>query len=218
MKKNAMSTGQARAIKLSGDKLRKCFEKQCTTNNGQINAEYLLGLNTTSLLGTYVLKAGNNWQFHLGSFEPYVNKWGVEYINSGKTIKFNCTNCVIENDLRSDKFLRLYMLKGNYFVIYDAPNWLIFNSEDIISLMTDTKLVNWRILESGRIKGDVYIDMLKRTIFTIEYRAEEHKKQFVFGAHGGNAGERLKKILKSQLLFNSVSVNYKLWTEFRKIQ
>lgn len=211
MSKNAMSSGQARAIKLSGDSLRKYFETQCNDCQGRIKQEYLKGLSNQNSEGSYVLKSGNNWQFHLGSFAPYTENWGVQFFNGGKNVKYNSLESRILNDLRSEQFLRLFMLKGNFFVIYDAPNWLIFDGDDIINLFQDTEKLQFRILDSGRIKGDFRVNEKKQTLLTLEYRAEEHKKQFVFGAHGGNAGERLKKILKDSLFFNFIPVDYELW-------
>ena len=38
-------------------------------------------------------------------------------------------------------------------------------------------------------------DGSKKTIFTIEFRNESHKKCFVFGAHGGGKGIQLFLIL-----------------------
>jgi hypothetical protein len=77
--------------------------------------------------------------------------------------------------------------------------------------MQDSDILIWRILESGRIKGDLYNNKNKKTVFTFEYRAEEHKKQFVFGAHGGGAGEKLKNFLKDNLFFKVIPVDYELW-------
>jgi len=211
MSKNAMSTGQARSIKLTGDKLRNLFKKQCVNENGKIKQECLIGLCNQYSDATYVLKSGSNWQFHLGSFYPYTDNWGIKFLNQGKVIKYSHPKERIISDLRSDGFIRSFMVKGNFFCVYDAPCWLIFDSLDIIAMLQDSEQVKWRILESGRIKGDIYTDTTKRTIFTIEYRAEEHKKQFVFGAHGGGAGERFKNILKNNLFFNSVPVDYEFW-------
>jgi hypothetical protein len=211
MTKNAMSSGQARSIKITGDRLRKCFEIQCVNEYGQIKREFLTGLTNQYAEGTYILKSGRNWQFHLGSFFPYTENWGIQFLNKGKTIRYVLPNEKIISDLRSDGFIRKFLLKGNFFCVYDAPYWLIFDSEDIIAMLQDSEQVKWRILESGRIKADIYTDTSKRTIFTIEYRAEEHKKQFVFGAHGGGAGERFKNILKNTLFFNSVPVDYEFW-------
>lgn len=54
----------------------------------------------------------------------------------------------------------------------------------------------WRILDTGRIKGDLSLfDGKIITIFTIEFRNESHKKCFVFGAHGGGKGIQLFLIL-----------------------
>ena len=44
-----MSSGQARSIKLSGDRLRKCFYDQCTCSNGYIKKVNLIGLNNQNL-------------------------------------------------------------------------------------------------------------------------------------------------------------------------
>jgi hypothetical protein len=41
---------------------------------------------------------------------------------------------------------------------------------------------------------------------TIEYRAEEHKKSWVFGAHGGGSGEKLRELMSEFLLFTEVSL------------
>ena len=213
-RKNAMSSGQARSIKLSGERIRKSFEKQCANENGIIKKEYLKGLNNQNGVGTYILKSGNNWQFHLGSFKPFTENWKVEFLNEGKILKYNIPEHNIIQDIRSEVFLKSFMLKGDFFVIYDAPNWLIFDSKEIIKLIQDDEFVKWRILESGRIKGDLLYNKIKRTVFTLEYRAEVHKKQFVFGAHGGGAGEKLKNILKHLLIFNSIPVDYELWSKF----
>lgn len=209
-----MSSGQARSIKLSGDRLRKCFEAQCTDGIRSIKPELLRGLTNQRSVGTYTLKSGKNWQFHLGSFSPYTENWGAQYLNGGKTVKYNLSDEKIILDLRSEKFIRSFMFKGNFFAVYDAPNWLIFDSQDLIEMLQDTARVRWRLLESGRIKGDICTETYKRTIFTMEYRSEEHKKQFVFGAHGGGAGERFKNILKESLFFNSVPVDYELWQAY----
>jgi hypothetical protein len=213
-RKNAMSSGQARSIKLTGDRIRRSFEKQCVKDSGKINKIFLQGLSNQNSDGTYVLKSGNNWQFHLGSFKPFIENWNIEFLNDGKILKYNIPQNRINQDIRSEIFLKSFMLKGDFFVIYDAPNWLIFDSEDLMKLMQDSDFLEWRILESGRIKGDLSVNKMKKTIFTLEYRAEEHKKQFVFGAHGGGAGEKLKNILKQILFFNSIPVDYELWSEF----
>lgn len=208
---NSMSSGQARSIKLTGDRLRIFFNKQCINQNGRIKAELLVGLTNQYTEGTFVLKSGRNWQFHLGVFSPYTKNWGITNVNQGKIIKYTATHEKIISDLRSESFIRSFIIKANFFCVYDSPYWLIFDSEDIISLLQNPDQVNWRVLDSGRIKGDVNIASYKRTIFTFEYRAEEHKRQFVFGAHGGGAGERLKNILKNKLFFNSILVDYGFW-------
>lgn len=205
-----MSSGQARSIKLSGDRLRKYFEAQCVFNH-MIRKDLLQGLTNQHSIGSYSLKSGKNWQFHLGNFSPYTEKWGTQYLNGGKLVEYTAPIDQIVLDLRSENFIRSFILKGNFLVVYDVVHWLIFDSEDIVNLMQDSEVIKWRILESGRIKGDFYYNTMKRTVFTMEYRAEEHKKQFVFGAHGGGSGEQLKNLLKENLFFNSIPVDYEFW-------
>jgi hypothetical protein len=211
MSLNAMSSGQARSVKLTGDKLRTYFREQCTNKDGLIKQELLVGLSNQYSDGSYVLKSGSNWQFHLGSFSPYTERWGVKYLNQGKMLEYKESQENIIADLRSTAFINSFIFKEDFLCVYDAPNWLIFSRIDLLEMLQDADQVNWRVLESGRIKGDVFSDSGKRTIFTMEYRAEEHKRQFVFGAHGGGAGERLKNILKERMLFNSIQVDYGFW-------
>ena len=71
-----MSSGQARSIKLTGDRLRSFFKKQCTNEYGRIKKELLVGLSNQYSEGSFVLKSGSNWQFHLGSFSPFTENWG----------------------------------------------------------------------------------------------------------------------------------------------
>jgi hypothetical protein len=217
MSLNAMSSGQARSIKLTGDRLRTFFKKQCTNKDGFIKEELLIGLTNQFSEGSFVLKSGSNWQFHLGSFSPYIENWGVNYLDRGRKIEFAEYHDNIIAELRSTAFIKSFIFKENFFCVYDAPYWLIFDRIDLLEMLQDANQVNWRVLESGRIKGDIYIEDSKRTVFTMEYRAEEHKKQFVLGAHGGGAGERLKNILKDKLFFNAVPVDYEFWQDNLKI-
>lgn len=209
-----MSSGQARSIKITGDRLRKCFENQCTTQQGSIRGEFLIGLNSQNSDGSYILKAGKNWQFHLGSFSPFIESWGVQFINKGKSIKYDVSIASIIMEFRRESFLRKFMLKKNFLVVYEAPNWLIFDTSDLLALMQDPDQIQWRILESGRIKGDIFKGNSKRAVLTFEFRSELHKKQFVFGAHGGGAGELFKEFIKEKLFFNTIPVDYEQWQEY----
>lgn len=211
MVKNAMNSGQARSIKLTGDKLRKYFAIQCTDDKGMIRNEYLSGLVNKDSVGSYILKSGNNWQFHLGSLQPFIEKWGVSILNDGKQIDYRISPNEIIIDITSNGFLNSFMLKGNFFVVHDSPNWIIFSAFDILNFMQNSELVRWRILESGRIKGDVFFENKYNSVLTIEYRAEKHKRQFVFGAHGGGSGIKFKKYLKMNLIYNEIPINHGLW-------
>ena len=142
MSLNAMSTGHARSIKLSGDKLREFFKNQCTNDSGLIHQELLVGLTNQNKDGTYVLKSGSNWQFHLGSFSPFVESWEVQFLNKGKQVIYKQQHEKILSDLRCDSFISSFIVKGNFFCVYDSPNWLIFDGQDIKSLFMDSAKLN----------------------------------------------------------------------------
>lgn len=213
-----MSSGQARAVKKNGDFLRKRFNEQCCDLNGVILNQYLKGLQRPIAPGSFIMKTGKNWQFHLGQFDGYLTNWKYEISPNGKIVSYAVSETEIVQDLRSAKFLNRFLLKENYLVTSHNNKWIIFSKNDILKILQNESLLKWRILPSGRIKGDIYhhwqgMNWNKRAVFTLEYRNEEHKKSFVFGAHGGGAGERLQLFLQDKLLFNSVLIDYESWNE-----
>lgn len=210
---HAMSSGQARSIKRRGDFLRAQFKRQCCNEEGEIEAHFLKGIsnNQSTIDGTYVMKTGMNWQFHLGSLQGYQKDWQIQISEGGKLIRYGQPLDQIRSDLYSREFLECFILKGNFLVTMHDDSWLIFSSRDILGVLQDSELIAWRFLESGRIKGDMTTNRGKRTIFTIEYRAEKHKQSFVIGAHGGGAGAKLGENLRNLLLFNSIPIDYESW-------
>ena len=210
---HAMTSGQARSIKRKGDFIRRKFKNQCCTEEGVIAAELLQGLTLPIQVGTYTMKTGKNWQFHLGRLGDYTEKWKSSISPCGRIIQYGVPQELIFEDLYSEQFIRSFILKENYLVSFRSDEWIIFSSDDILQLLLDPEVLKWRILESGRIKGDIYYSWGKRSIFTIEYRAEAHKKSFVVGAHGGNAGERFGTFLTESLLFNPIPIDFESWNE-----
>ena len=208
---HAMSSGQARSIKRRGDFLRMQFRNQCCAADNLIKAELLRGLTNPIAPGNFTMKTGMNWQFHLGQLGRYNEKWKTRISEDGKTIFYGSSEESITYDLYSSEFLKSFILKGNYLVTAHSNDWLIFSSDDILSVLQDSEITRWRILDSGRIKGDLHSTWGKRTVFTIEYRAEKHKQTFVIGAHGGGAGARLGTFLRESLIFNSIPIDYESW-------
>jgi hypothetical protein len=209
--KHAMSSGQARSVKRRGDFLRKMFKEQCCSPQGMIDERYLRGLTNPIQQGTYTMKTGKNWQFHLGKIGNYLDAWNYSLTPCKKIVSFGVPEERVIADIQSEKFIRSYILKSNYLVTADNHNWLIFNSEEILQLLMNPEILEWRILKSGRVKGDIHSTWGKRSIFTIEYRAEEHKQSFVIGAHGGGAGERLHSFLKENTFSNAIPICYESW-------
>jgi len=208
-----MTSGQARSIKRKGDFIRRKFKEQCCTIDGVINSQLIKGLTRPSQVGTYTMKTGKNWQFHLGRLGGYMDKWKCSISPCGRIIHYGIPPELIYDDLYSEHFIKSFILKENYLVTLDSDDWIVFSSDDILELIRNPDVLQWRVLDSGRIKGDIHHSCGKRSIFTIEYRAEDHKKSFVVGAHGGGAGARLGTFLKESLLFNPIPIDYESWNE-----
>jgi hypothetical protein len=154
--------------------------------------------------GKLMLRVGKNWQFHLGDISEIGST--SYFLKSIKSIKVK--NKQIEcgrydkdwneqvKQLKSIEFWEKYFCKGHSVFCFSNDNYeyFFFNIHDMVNyIITNTK---WRLLETGRIKGDIVLQNGKTiTIFTIEFRNESHKKCFVFGAHGGGKGIQLFLIL-----------------------
>jgi hypothetical protein len=189
---HGMSTSKARRVQLTGVQLKEKFISDYTKNN-IINPELGLSIIKDEKNATFTLKAGTNWQFRLGRFAE-LDEIGYDIINEGKTIIYKSKDRISELFFNGTMF-RKYSFPETLFVCRDGLSWVLFRSDVIIKYIVSN--IRVRILTTGRIK----VDLLDQTsdkykaIFTFEYRAENHKRTFVFGAHGGGVGERLKKIL-----------------------
>lgn len=154
--------------------------------------------------GKLMLRVGKNWQFHLGDLPEIGSKSYFSNSIKKKMIRDKVLECgtfdknwdTQVEELRSPLFWEKYFSKGNKVFCFSNDNYeyFFFNINDIVDFITNN--TRWRLLETGRIKGDLMLeDGSKKTIFTIEFRNESHKKCFVFGAHGGGKGIQLFLIL-----------------------
>ena len=78
--------------------------------------------------------------------------------------------------LKSYDFWKKYLKKGNLLCYNDKRgNYTFFKMDSVIDCIR--KNFKWRLLETGRIKGDCFIDgKIRKGVITIEYRNENHKK------------------------------------------
>lgn len=147
------------------------------------------------------LKSGETWQFHIGRIDELSP---LNNIKLKKTIK-NETKVIHsvsfeeqQKTLSNISFWKKYLGKGDLLCFNDKKKtYTFFRMDNVISFIS--KNVSWRILDTGRIKGDILYQNKKRSVLTFEYR--DLKKQFVIGANGSKNGLLLFKILKSNLKF-----------------
>lgn len=154
--------------------------------------------------GKVMLRVGKNWQFHLGDL-PEIGSINHFAKSIRKTkIKNKTLECgTYDNNweyqveqLKSTLFWEKYFCKGHSVFCFSNDNYeyFFFNIHDIVNYIISK--TNWRLLNTGRIKGDLSVEnKTSITIFTIEFRNEIHKKCFAFGAHGGGKGIQLFLIL-----------------------
>ena len=164
------------------------------------------------------LKSAKTWQFHLGRIDEIST---LDFIKSnistrikenGKNltiVKYSNSFDKITQVLRSVEFWKRYLKKGNLLCYNDKKgNYTFFEMNKVIKCIIDN--FEWRILESGRIKGDCIIsEKLKKGVLTIEFRNELHKQCLVLGAHGGKEnsanGYRLFLFLKEKIKYSLIN-------------
>ena len=200
---NGMHSDDARRVRLTGNQLKAEFIKKYTHDGTLLRSIKLVQPFDATIKKSITIKTGRNWQFRLGNI-PEIQNHVKAYHNNGRTIKFE-ENICFESTLLTVDFLTKYAFKSNFFVIRNNLKWQIFTSKDIISLILDNCTI--RLLNSGRIKFDFHNKgKTTKGIMTIEYRPEEHKKSWVFGAHGGGSGEKLRKLFVEHLLFTELTM------------
>ena len=198
---HGMHSDDARRIRLTGNQLKTEFLRKYTIQGSLNKSIALVQPIKTNLDRSVLIKAGKNWQFRLGRI-PEIEEQVDDYLDSGKIVRFRATSNV-EDVVLTKEFLTKYAFHSELFIARDGLLWQVFTSSDIISLILDNCSV--RVMNSGRIKFDFHSQgKTTKGIMTIEYRAEEHKKSWVFGAHGGGSGEKLRIIMSEFLLFTEL--------------
>lgn len=156
------------------------------------------------------LKSGKTWQFHLGRIDELSSLEKVQLSKTKKektkvihSISFKSQ----EQVLKDPKFWKKYLGKG-YLLCYNdkEKKYTFFKMIDVINFIVNN--AKWRILETGRIKGDFFYQEKNRAVITFEYRNK--KKQFVIGAHGGKSGLLFFNILKENIKYHAINFNSKV--------
>jgi len=150
------------------------------------------------------LKSGDTIQIHLGLFPELTNmKIWKKNLGQKKVRGKVCTYSLHGIDFNTQKhilnsfaFWKKYLGKGDVLCYYDSHDkWYFFNMKHVINFII--KNFEWRLLETGRIKGDCS----EKQFITYEYRSEPHKLCFVLGAHGGKKGKEFINLLKRKIPF-----------------
>jgi len=156
------------------------------------------------------LKSGSTAQFHLGNIPELSDKDAFRASLQKKIIRNKPATCGTHNKswdeqlkvLKNPSFWGKYIGKGDFYVQLekDHKNYTYFAMKDVIRFVCEK--TEWRLLETGRIKGDLPEKTpsgktKKAAVLTFEYRPEHDS--FVLGAHGGENGYRFCEILKQNL-------------------
>jgi hypothetical protein len=230
MSKNShgMDSNQAGAVKNAGHAAEVTFnslfgqKSTKTMNFSGAGADCLVSKpNYTEVLGkelnvnqfTVSLKAGKTWQFHLGVLpelsdkDLYISTLNVK-IKGSKNITCGVHSITWENQLKvlkSKSFWDQYFKKGELLCYFTEDEYFFFKMDDVINFIISN--FSWRLLETGRIKGDILDknNKLQKGRITFEFRDDDTKKCFVLGAHGGQNGHKLFLILKDKLKYVKIN-------------
>lgn len=216
MSKHGMSSLKASHIKRGGHLREQIFSNQFTRGqmsdlneqvnysgssaDGEITHEdfkwIISKLNSKD--GSVSVKGGSNFQFHLGVIPELINYETLTMerkpsLRRPLKLETHFRSSLSHEEqlaaLKSTKFWERYLKKGEILAIDHENHWHFFLMDDVINLLVSDELLVWRILRTGRIKGDcVFRDGSKRVGITFEHRFE--KNQSVLGAHGGGAGKK----------------------------
>ena len=210
--KHGMTTAQASAKKRKGHKREANFNKVYGCSDATINwsgaspdCEIRLDHPIIQILNTKLgisgnsvsVKGGNTIQFHLGRLPELTDESRMKVRKVKKTIVEHGISFTDQKAvLKGNAFWNKYLRKGDILVYdYDNGKRIFFNMDDVIEFICTR--CTWRILETGRLKGDFVSGGSTRQFLTYEYRSK--KRLFVMGAQGGKCGKRFIELLQSQL-------------------
>ena len=187
--------------------------------DNKINDELAARLQSLGVSGRKVsTKSGFTFQIHLGDIPELSDK---DYFRSTliqKVVRGRLSSCghhSVPFDhqssiLRSEEFWQKYLGKEADFLCYEVPNvgtFEFFPMTSVVSFLS--KRVDWRLLQTGRIKGDIRSreGKLSAGVVTFEYREEKH--QFNLGCNGssrdGGNGVTLIRALRKEVPFVQVN-------------
>lgn len=125
--------------------------------------------------GKLMLRVGKNWQFHLGDLPEIGSKSYFSNSIKKKMIRDKVLECgtfdkkwdTQVEKLRSPLFWEKYFSKGNKVFCFSNDNYeyFFFNINDIVDFIT--KNTRWRLLETGRIKGDLMLEDGSKKLFLL---------------------------------------------------
>jgi hypothetical protein len=143
-------------------------------------------------------------------------KCGNTSIKGGKSIQFvlgkitelsSSTNKLDQMINNQEQILKKYLGKyesekpAGILAYKGVKHWIFFRMEDVITFIV--KNCKWRLLDTGRLKGDFEdktSKLGKRAILTFEHRNGKHNSDFI-GASGGQ-GIFLIQILRQNICFH----------------
>ena len=158
------------------------------------------------------LKSSNTIQISLGNMPELTdrNKLIVSSVKMSKTGReatkvdhgISFSNQI--EVLKSRVFWNKYLKKGEFLCYDSGDTYYFFLMDEVIHFIIEN--CNWRILDTGRLKGDFLYKNKSKQFLTYEYRSE--KKSFVLGAHGGKKGKEFIELLKDNVKYYSKDVIY----------
>lgn len=150
------------------------------------------------------LKSGDTWQFHLGRIDELspLSKIKIEKNSNNETrVVHSLSFDEQKNQLINYDFWKKYLGKGDLLCYNDKKKkYTFFRMDSVINFICNK--INWRLLDTGRIKGDALLMNKKRSVLTFEFRNK--KNQFALGAMGGKSGLLLFEILKQNIEFSEI--------------
>lgn len=136
-------------------------------------------------------KSGNNIQLTLGNISE-LKDININKLNKDKEYVCNIFNKYLKKS-ESSKPAGILVYKD-----IENKKWIFFNIDDIINEIV--KNCKWRMLETGRIKGDFDDDSKKGYSQYITYEYRTTHKSYFLGFNGGKGGKFIK-YLKNRIKY-----------------